>query len=242
MDEFTPYLQRYRRGEWRAPIFRDLILSDARKMRPSGGGVFLDIGCGCGFDNDPKLQAQIASESGQYIGIEPDKNIRLGDFFTTTYRCRFEDAPISPGSIDIGFAVMVLEHFPDPGAFWVKIHDVLRPGGVFWGFTADARHVLVRASLITERLRIKDLYLDAIHGRRGQGRYENYPVYYKSNTPAQIERLTKDFRVRSVLNFKRIGEFNYYLPKKAGWLGRNYDRLAMLMGCPGSVLAVRVEK
>lgn len=240
---WAPYLQRYVDGEWRAPIFRDMVLADAETLgRERGELSFLDIGCGGGFDSDPKLQDTIAQAAGQYIGIEPDTDITLGDIFSSAHRCCFEDAPIEADSIDIAFAVMVLEHFENPRVFWDKIHRILRQGGVFWGFTVDARHWFVPASLLAERLHIKNWYLNMLHGKRGEHRYENYGVFYRSNTPEQIKNMTQSFRSRTLLNFHAVGQMDYYFPRKLRWLGRAYDRLAIRMGWPGSTMAVRVVK
>ncbi len=237
------YLQRYLAGESRGPIFRDLILDDARELEKHRSPLsLLDIGCGGGFDGNAKLQQSIAQVAGQYIGIEPDEAIDLGDHFTGSHRCFFEDAPIEHESVDIAFAVMVMEHFENPQGFWDKVHDVLKANGVFWGFTVDARHWFVVASLLADKLKIKDWYLNALHGKRGEERYENYSVYYRSNTPKQIRKLTTPFSSTTILNFHRVGQMDFYFPAKLRWLGRTIDRLAIGLGLPGSIMAVRVEK
>ncbi len=118
----------------------------------------------------------------------------------------------------------------------------MKPGGVFWGFTMDARHLIVIASLITKYLHIKNRYLNLLHGKRGEGRYENYNVYYKCNTPKQFYRYTQTFHSRTVLNFQKIGEYDYYLPVKMRKIGRYLDRVGIHRGWPGSVLAMRVVK
>lgn len=242
-QEWLPYLQRYMYGEWRATIFRDMVLADAKRLEQQNGKLALmDIGCGGGFDGDAKLQRSISQVAGEYIGIEPDTAIELENIFSSTHRCFFEDAPINPESVDLAFAVMVLEHFEDPKLFWDKVHSALKKGGVFWGFTVDARHWFVFASLLAEKLGIKDWYLDKLHGKRGEERYENYGVFYRSNTPQQVQKLTSAFTSCSMLNFYRVGQMDYYFPKKLRWLGRAFDRIAINMGWPGSIMAVRVQK
>ena len=241
--KWIPYLQRYRDGEWRAPIFRDMVLADAEALKQKDGELtLLDIGCGGGFDSDAKLQNSIARVATQYIGIEPDTDIVLGSIFSSTHRCTFENAQIAQESIDMAFAVMVLEHFEKPQIFWNKVHSILKKGGVFWGFTVDARHWFVFFSLLTEKLGIKDWYLNELHGKRGEDRYENYGVYYRSNTPRQIHKFTSDFGSRNFLNFYRVGQMDYYFPKQFRWVGRLFDRMAIRMGLPGSIMAVRIEK
>lgn len=241
---WLPYLLRYANGEWRAPVFRDMVMADVKKLerRTSARLTLLDIGCGGGFDGDATLQRSIAEGAGHYIGVEPDAAIELQDVFSSTHRCSFEDAPIDPESVDLAFAVMVLEHFEDPQVLWDKIHRVLKKGGVFWGFTVDARHWFVIASILTEKLRVKDWYLSRLHGNRGVERYENYGVYYRSNAPHQIQELTSAFSSSFVLSFSKVGQMDYYLPKNLRWLGRALDRVAIRVGSPGSIMAVRVEK
>lgn len=244
-QQWLPYLQRYKNGEYRAVIFRDIILADIHKLGQLSRGLsLLDIGCGNGFDNDPGLQLSLSKSNNliQYIGIEPDINVKLQDIYTTTYRCNFEDAPIEPNSVDISFAVMVLEHFPEPEIFWHKIYTVLKKGGVFWGFTVNAHHWFVTVSTLAGKLHIKDWYLNKIHGKRGEERYQNYAVYYRANTHNKIQKYTQHFTSTDILNFKGVGQMDFYYPKKFIWVGRTLDRIGNFLGFPGIILAVRVEK
>ncbi len=83
-DPWAPDLERYRADEWRYCIFRDMILADARRLRPKP--TILDIGCGAGFDGDVPLQRLIADVAGCDIGVEADPEILLADYFTETNR------------------------------------------------------------------------------------------------------------------------------------------------------------
>lgn len=240
---WADYTRRYAAGEWRAPIFRDLILADVHAMKARGEKpTLLDIGCGGGFDGHAGLQRSLAEAAGRYIGVEPDPDIELSDVFSQAYHCRLEDAPIEDESVDVAFAVMVLEHIEDPATFWNEVHRILRKGGCFWGMTVDARHWFVLMSNLMERLRVKDRYLDGLHGRRGEERYENYGVFYRANTPRQIARSTSNFSNRTLLNFTRVGQLDFYIPGRLRWLGRFMDSVAISAGLPGAVMAVRLEK
>lgn len=241
--EWQAYVDRFRQGEWRGTIFRDLVLRDVRTFRDRNiSPVLLDIGCGHGFDGDLVLQQSIAAAAGRYLGVEPASDVTPADVFARVHRCRFEDAPLEPGSVHVAFAVMVLEHLDEPGRFWHKVHDVLAPDGVFWGFTVDARHWFVNASLAMEKLRIKDLYLNLLHGRRGEDRYNNYGVFYRSNTPGAIASQTAEFSSMTELNFHRVGQMDYYVPRPLRWMSRTLDRAALRAGWPGSILAVRLTR
>jgi len=238
--EWTPYLQRYRSGEWRDRIFRDMIAEDARRL-----GKFptiLDIGCGHGFDGSASLQRSLAELAGHCIGVEPDPYVPLADDFHETHRTVFEQAPIRPGSVDLAFSVMVLEHLPAPQAFWDKLWESLHEGGVFWAMTVDGRHPFARVSRWADRLRLKTLYLNLLYGARGSERYEDYPVYYRTNTPEQVRRFATQFRSVDLINFSRIGQWSPYLPKALRPLADQWDRRTIRQGGPGTLLLIRAEK
>jgi SAM-dependent methyltransferase len=241
VDPWAVYLERYRAGEWRDQIFHDLILADARRLGPRP--VILDIGCGDGFDVDVPLQRSIAQAAGRFIGVEPDPAVSLGDYFTETHRCLFQDARLAAESVDVAYAVMVLEHLPDPAVFWDKLHQVLADGGVFWGLTIDARHLFSRLSLWGDRLRIKNFYLDRVIGPTpDQGRYKNYPTYYRTNTPRQIMRFARDFRSCECINFSRVGQWGNFLPSWLRAVADRMDRHSIRTGRPGTLLITRAIK
>lgn len=234
------YTERYRAGEWRAPIFLDMVLEDARSFPHKP--VLLDIGCGGGFDGERDFQQRLSAHASRYIGIEPDPDIPLAPCFSETYRCLFEDAPLAPGSIDLAFAVMVLEHLENPQRFWDRLYEVLADGGIFWGFTVDARHWFSWVSLWLKRLRLTDFYLDWLRGRRGVDRYHNYPVHYRANSPELVLPCTGRFAERDFINFQKIGQLNYYLPRWLRPVGAMIDRRLMAQKKPGAILAMRLVK
>jgi SAM-dependent methyltransferase len=243
--DFTPFLHRYCKERWRAPLFHDMIVEE---IRSRGSGVtMVDIGCGRGFDGELQLQESLARHVAAYIGIEPDSQVSLGPFLTEVHHSLFEESHIRPNSVDIAFAVMVLEHIPHPALFWEKLWEVLVPGGVFWGFTVDARHWFCSLSKALDRLKIKDFYLDHALGRRGQDRYENYPVYYRCNTPSAVSRFAAKFRSVQTPSFNRIGNgIENYLPR---WLAAPFrpvekwlDRRTLSQRNAGLHLIVRAVK
>jgi SAM-dependent methyltransferase len=241
--DFHPYAQRYERNEDRARIFYDIVREET--LRHTQNGVkptLLDIGCGKGFHGSETLQRALAASSGYYIGVEPDQTLALGDYFSEAHRSFFEDAPLRSQSVDIAFAVMVLEHIAEPERFWVKLYDVLRKGGVFWGFTIHARHYFTAVSLAFERLGVKDIYLDVLHGRRGVERYENYPTFYQMNTPSALKSQTQAFAEVQTWTLHKVGQLDYYYPRGLRWIGRTIDRLTKRQAIGGSGLAIRVVK
>lgn len=237
---YAPYLARYRQGQWRDRILHDLIVEDIDALgRPP---TVLDIGCGLGFDGNIEFQTSLASRARVFIGIEPDPAVDLGGHFTSSHRCLFEQAPIAPASVDVAYAIMVLEHIPDPQPFWDKLYDVLAPGGVFWGLTVDSRSPFAVASYWSEKLRVKDAYMTMLWGKRGEDRYLNYPVHYSTNSPRQLTRHVADFRSCEVLNFSRPQQLRGSFPRALWPIADAYDNWAVKTGRPGTMLAVRARK
>lgn len=234
---YEHFKARYRAGEWRARIFRDMIIQDIRRI--SDPAVVLDIGCGGGFDGDQGLQEELAAAAGTYIGIEPDPEVTRPRCVNEFHNCIFENAPIEPESVDVAFCVMVMEHLQHPDLFWAQLARVLKPNGIFWGFTVDSRHLFCLASRWMQFLGIKDWYLDTLHGKRGVDRYLNYPVYYRMNAPRHFHGLVSDDGRFDFINLSRVGQLNHYVPSALRPVTNLFDRLGMMVGRPGYLCAVR---
>jgi SAM-dependent methyltransferase len=234
------WLRRWRLGGYRAAFFRDLILADARRLGPRP--TLLDIGCGAGLDGDPVLQQSLADVAGRYIGIEPDSSMTVGQGFTEVYRCALEDAALAPSSIDVAFAVFVIEHLRRPVDFWERLFELLVPGGVFWGFTIDLRHFFGLASILVEKAGWKRWYLDRVRRAESLAKVRTYPAYYRANTPGEIRRQVGRFRAARFMNLHRTAQFDAYLPHWLQPAGRLVDRLTGAVGLPGPMLVVRLEK
>lgn len=234
---YANHLKRYRTGLWRAPMFFEMVAADVQP-----GSTVVDIGCGHGFDGSHELQAKLAGMTGRFVGIEPDTEIALGAHFTETHRTLFHEAPLAQHSVDLAYAIMVLEHLSDPAGFFDTLHRVLKPGGVFWGLTVDRRHYFCTLSRWMDQLNVKGLYLNVTQGKRGEDRYENYPVFYRCNAPADYEQVASQFASRETFNFSREGMVDAYLPSPLRPLSHWFDRRAVAAGRPGTLLAVRIEK
>jgi len=234
------FLRRWERGDYRASFFRDMILSDVRRLGPRPS--VLDIGCGHGLDGEPALQRSLAERAGIYIGIEPDPSVAAAEWFTRVHRCPLEDAPLEPASIDVALAVFVIEHVRSPKPLFRKIFDVLVEGGVFWAFTIDARHGFALASLLAQGLRVKQWCIDRARDAGVRRDADVYRTYYRANTPCAIRRYSAGFRSVRVMNLHQTGQFDAYLPRWAHPCSHGLDRLAALLRLPGPMLVARLEK
>ncbi len=102
----------------------------------------------------------------------------------------------------------------------------------------DARHYFTRASQLTDALGIKDAYLNLLRGERGTERYENYPVFYRLNSPKQFLRHAAGFRRIDFISLARVGQLDHYVPRQLRFLTNFIDRATMRRGQPGSIFIV----
>lgn len=241
----TAVVDRYRMA-WRGPaeFFAQLVLDDLASPGASGQASVLDIGCGGGFMGSGFWQAQIAAAAGQVIGVEPDAQAEPAPVFAQVLRQAFEDVLIEPASIDLAYAAMVIEHVARPMDFFAKLARVLRPGGVFWAFTVDRRHYFSWFSQMIEVLRLKEIYLDRVRGRKGDGgaRYENFPVHYRCNSPTALARLAGEAFSMQSWSLHRVGQLDGYVPYRLRRFSRLADRAVIRAGLPGSVLVARMVR
>lgn len=221
-----------------------LILEDLDTL-PSGlAPTVLDIGCGGGLMDVPLWQHQLATCVGRYVGVEPDADSVTAPVFHQVFNQTFESTPLEAASIDLAYAAMVMEHVADPRAFFAQLARVLRPGGVFWGFTVDRRHYFSWASQLVGALKIKDRYLDRVKGLKGESaaRYENFPTHYRCNSPAKLQRLAGEHFSVQCWSLHRVGQLDGYMPYKLRRASRLADRLIIKTGLPGSVLFTRLVR
>ena len=236
---------RYRlAGQGPGEFYARLVIEDLDSLGASARPSVLDIGCGSGLMGVALWQSCIAARAGSYIGIEPDPTARPAPALARVIHSTFEQAPLEPASIDLAYAAMVLEHVPRPVDFFAKLAAVLRPGGVFWAFTVDRRHYFSWGSQWLGALHLKDRYLDRVRGPRGESvlRYDNFPVFYRCNSPAALRRVAgREFTVQT-WSLHRIGQLDGYVPYRLRRLSRMADRIILRAGLPGSVLVARMVR
>jgi SAM-dependent methyltransferase len=240
-EQWSPWSRRFAAGEWRAELFADLLI---REFSGLGAAPLtaVDVGCGHGFDGDAALQRKLGQDIGTFIGIEPDSAITIDPCFHVIHRSVLEEAPIEPDSVDLCYSTMVLEHVADPEEHWKKIHSILRPGGVYWGFTVDGAHWFTKFSQLSEVLAVKNSWLNIVSGRPGKDRYENYPTHYRSNTPEQLRRLTGRFSCVDLVFFRQPGQAARYFPPRIKWVAAFLDTLCHRDHRRGMNLAIRAQK
>ena len=241
-DADAIWLARLRTNEWRTPIFFEIVSREIGTRTGASRPTVLDIGCGLGFDGEVRYQQALSTQAGRFIGIEPDRAIDPPKFFSEVYQTTLEEAPIAPSSVDVAYAVMVLEHVADPAAFWSRLHDILAPGGVFVAFSVNGAHWFAPIARFMSIIKLKTKYLDLLRGKRGTERYVDYPVYYRTNTVRQISRHARPFRAIRTDLFGATGNVASYAPGRLQPVVRAVDSLAYrLLGQSINIL-IRAER
>ncbi len=115
----------------------------ALKMAP-GAKAVLDAGCAMGY------QLNLCDEAGlETYGVDISE-YALGEAKKWTKarlsKCDFagERLPLKDDSVDIVFALDVIEHLRHEGHFFREVHRVMRKGGVFLATTPSADFMLRR--------------------------------------------------------------------------------------------------
>ncbi len=164
---------------------------------------WLDLGCGRGG-----IVELLGAEAAVCAGLDPDfaslrehradyANVRLTNGL-------IEALPYANASFDLITCSWVIEHLRDPAQAFLEVARVLRPGGHFIFLTPNALNYIVWLNrLAPSRLQnalVRQLY------QRDEG--DTFPVYYRANTPARLDRLLTHCGLRRV-EMRLVGDPTY---------------------------------
>ena len=176
----------YDRISDRRRLFAGLVIKETcARQRPVR---VMDIGCGNGMGVGPEragyIQA-IGAAADVMVGLEPDERVEpVPGVFDDFQHALLENARLEPGSIDVAYSYMVMEHVRDPAAFFAALHRVLVPGGTYLFITPNGRHLFTRISMVLHALKLDELVLRLIMGTKAEAYH--YPVRYRCQTPEVI--------------------------------------------------------
>jgi SAM-dependent methyltransferase len=151
----------------------------------------LDFGCGRGcYDDDPValrrqlriLRGKCARVAGADIGAEAARNPHLDE--VRLFRPG-EGTPYPDASFDVLLADCVLEHLPDPAAFFAEARRLLKPEG----------HLCIRTSNVLSYFGLAAQFIPAAWRERVLCRTrpdrkdeDSFPTLYRCNTVFSIRK------------------------------------------------------
>ncbi len=164
-------------------VITQLILKECR-TRPSPVRV-LDVGCGRGISRHPEYQVAIRGAADEYWGLDPDEGVAPPEgLFDHHQFALMEAAELPEDYFDLAYSNMVMEHVAEPDRFMAAVMRCLKPGGVYLMVTPNKRHYFTRTASALHKLRLDELVLRLIHGRKTEEYH--YPVQYLFNDEASI--------------------------------------------------------
>jgi len=219
--------------------FKDLLRDEVSRL--SSTSKVLDIGCGSGIGRESTTQESIASQVEALWGIEPDPEITVPDCFSRVWRSNLEDADIPKQSIDLAYAFMVLEHVENVPAFMERLADSLKPGGVFFAGTINAKCFFAKVASLSGRLGLQEAVLKI--ARPQALKDYHYPAVYRMNTRGTWAQLAKEYGF-SKLDILVIDsdEWFAYFPKRIRWCAHVVRALFQMRRDTYPYMFVRLEK
>ncbi len=156
----------------------------------------LDIGCGYGW-NKPIVE----KVGGEWIGVEPFEG------GANTVIGTAEDLPFEDNSFDVVIMDAVLEHVEDVDASFLEISRVLKPEGVFIGYSAfmECFHEISYSHLSFKGIEYYaqkyEMNLESINGGRAFGiDYHLRNLFYP--IPFGLARKAIAIGIRGLIRFK----------------------------------------
>ena len=214
-------------------IYAQLLVSE-----PLIGGRILDIGCGHGVN--PTL-SKIMDRLGPIDGVDPFPEIEPPTHLINRWSCSLEDVPVNRDTYDMAYSYNVVEHVENIESFLKKTVDIIKPGGVYWSISPNARHPFTWVTRLAQIFRLKKLYQ-----RRLNSLANEYPACYRLSNDFNILRAIKrmDLPVTKV-DFYYVPnvQWDHYFPTPLQWIAHYLDRTFLLRNPKWSfIFMFRLEK
>ena len=151
----------------------------------------LDVGCGRGGYGEDEVPLRrnlrvLRGKVAKVIGLDVDEAARGNPFLDEFHLIRGNGWPLGANSVDVIVCDNVMEHVPDPEAFFSEIHRVLKDDGLVCIRTSNRwSYPFVAARLIPNRFhsRVTSVVQD---GRRAE---DVFPTLYKCNSVSRLRAL-----------------------------------------------------
>jgi 2-polyprenyl-3-methyl-5-hydroxy-6-metoxy-1,4-benzoquinol methylase len=158
------------------------------EIRPDS--VVLDVGCGRGVHaEDPvryrRLLRDFRGRASEIIGIDVDPDAAMNPLIHRFAMIDGPTWPIESETIDVCIADFVLEHIPDPDAFFRECRRVLRPGGMLFIRTSNTMSYFGVASRMVPNVVRLNVLKAAQPDRESE---DVFPTVYRCNTVARLRK------------------------------------------------------
>jgi SAM-dependent methyltransferase len=165
------------------------------------GSVVVDFGCGRGaYGEDPVAIRRelriLKGKAGRVIGLDVEDSGGQNPFLDDFKRLCDEGWPIPDSSADLVLCDSVMEHLPEPLAFFSEARRVLRPGGFacirtsnLWGYVAFLSRLVPNHAHSRVLSKVKE----------GTQERDTFPTLFRCNTIAKIRSLMKTCGFDSVV-------------------------------------------
>ncbi|NES99914.1 MAG: methyltransferase domain-containing protein [Sphaerospermopsis sp. SIO1G2] len=195
-----------------------MVAKTVKKLH-SGGGIFLDIGCGIGRLN-PFLQDKIS----HYIGVDV---IRYDDLPTDIEFIPFNldigKVPLEDKYADVVCAVETIEHLENPRAFVREMVRLAKPGGLVIVTTPNQLSLLSKLTLILKN------QFNAFQEAPGL-----YPAHITALLEIDLIRIFIECGLTDIhieyTNSGRIPFTPWHWPNNLGFRGRTFSDNILCMG------------
>jgi len=153
--------------------------------------VVLDVGCGrAAWQDDPVAVRRelriLKGRCARVIGLDVDEAARANPYLDEFRLLQGARWPVEDAGADLCLCDNVVEHIPEPEAFFAELRRALRPGGHVAIRTPNAwSYVGLATRLIPNRFHARLLK------RVQQGRQERdvFPVYHRCNSIRKLRRM-----------------------------------------------------
>lgn len=201
-------------------VFRQLVESD---IQAGGIADLLDIGCG---DSIPTPLRLLRERVRNWDGVEPSPSVALHPDLRNRWHSTLEEASIADAKYPFAIAYNVVEHVARPADFLKSVYRILEPEGVFWALTPHAHHPFARLSRSIEVIGLKRLMALGIDRRAGRHVVNDYPAYYRMNSPRTIDAIVHRIGFREAkYYFFPSPQWASYFPNWLRWIPNSYDSI-----------------
>jgi SAM-dependent methyltransferase len=201
----------------------------------------VDIGCGYG-----RNRTLVESLGGTWIGVEPFE----GGAHTVVANA--ENLPFEDNTFDVAIMDAVLEHIPHVSLAFTEVARVLKPGGLFVGYSAfmECFHEISYSHLSFKALeyyaQINGMKLEKISGGGGFGidyhaRVIAYPLPFKLMRKIIASLIRGTFRMKSRIAYLGLRYKRKLGVKEAKELAQLYYKVECLRQSVGFQFVIRKQ-